>query len=87
VPAPTEPACRHEEDRKPRQKNYRWAELLARTFAVDVLKCPRCCGSMKIVAAIESPEIARRILDSLGIACRPPPVLPARRPASIEEVF
>jgi hypothetical protein len=26
-----------------------WAELLARTFAVDVLACPRCQGRMKLL--------------------------------------
>ena len=36
-------------------------------------------GRMKIIAAIESPEVARRILDCLGIVSRPPPLLPARR--------
>jgi hypothetical protein len=31
-----------------------------------VLQCPRYSGRMKIIAAIESPEVACRILDSLG---------------------
>src|SRR5262249_38665889 len=44
-----------------------------------VLQCPRCSGRMKIIAAIVSPEVACRILDSLGIVSRPPPLLPARR--------
>ena len=52
---------------------------MARTFEFDVLQCPRCGGRMKIIAAIESPEVARRILGCLGIVSRPPPLLPARR--------
>jgi hypothetical protein len=32
----------------------------------DVLQCPCCGGRMKIIAAIESPEVAYRILYSLG---------------------
>ena len=53
--------------------------MMARTFEFDVLQCPRCGGRMKIIAAIESPEVARRILDCLGIVSRPPSLLPARR--------
>ena len=34
---------------------------------------------MKIIAAIESPGFAYRILDSFGIVCRPPPLVSARR--------
>src|SRR5688572_5541756 len=60
-------------------KNYTWAQLMARTFEFDGLQCPRCGGRMKIIAAIESPEVVRRILDCLGIVSRPPPLLPARR--------
>jgi hypothetical protein len=68
----------YREDPQP-AKNYTWAQLMARTFEFDVLQCPRCGGRMKIIAAIESPEVARRILDCLGIVSRPPSLLPARR--------
>src|SRR5437879_3935370 len=34
---------------------------------------------MRILAAIEDPAVARKILDSLGLPSRPPPVAPARR--------
>ena len=33
----------------------------------------------RILAAIEDPVVARKILDSLGLPSRPPPVAPARR--------
>jgi hypothetical protein len=81
VPDAESKSCAHipqEEARPQRKRNYTWAQLMARTFALDVLECPRCQGRMKIVTAIESPEIAGKILDSLGISCRPPPVAPAR---------
>jgi hypothetical protein len=39
---------------------------MARVFALDVLECPRCGGRMRILAAIEDPSVARKILDSLG---------------------
>lgn len=46
------------EDTEPPRKNCTWAQLMARTFEFDVLQCPRCGGRMKIIAAIESPEVA-----------------------------
>ncbi len=55
-----------------------WAELLKRVFAVDVLGCPRCGGRMRILAAIQTPEAIRAILDHLGLPSRAPPLAPAR---------
>ena len=79
-PPPSE-QCSHDSDTEDPQpaKNYTWAQLMARTFEFDVLQCLRCGERMKIIAAIESPEVARRILDCLGIVSRPPPLLPAHR--------
>jgi len=55
-----------------------WAELIRRVFAVDVLECPRCGGRMRILAAIQTPEAIRAILDHLGLPSRAPPLAPAR---------
>jgi hypothetical protein len=59
-------------------RRFPWADLLARVFAVDALRCPRCSGAMRIVAAIRSPEAVRAILACLGQSTRPPPIAPAR---------
>ena len=67
-----------------RHSNYSWSQLMARIFAVDVLQCPRCGGRMRILAAIEDPSVARKILDCLGLPSRPPPVAPARRNRRLE---
>ena len=40
---------------------------MRRVFAIDVLECPQCRDSMKILAAIQSPEALRKILDCLGL--------------------
>src|SRR5882672_7579258 len=56
----------------------------AAIFAVDVLECPRCGGRMRILAAIEDPSLARKILDCLDLPSRPPPVAPARRNRHLE---
>jgi hypothetical protein len=53
-----------------------WAELLARTFAVDVLACPTCQGRMKLL--VKRPASIARYLATGGEA---PRSLGARRVA------
>jgi hypothetical protein len=48
-------------------RHWRWAELLQRVFAVDVLVCPRCGGRMRVIATIDDPRVVRRILTHLGL--------------------
>ena len=55
-----------------------WAELLQRTFAVDVLRCPTWGGRRHRVATLTDPLIARRILKHLRLRAEPPPLAPAR---------
>jgi hypothetical protein len=81
-PASHAESCEHRdscEKEKTHAHKYRWSELMARIFAVDVLQCPGCGSRMRILAAIEDPAVARKILDCLGLPSRPPPVAPARR--------
>jgi hypothetical protein len=61
----------------PRDRNYSWAELMKRVWALDVLECPRCHGRLRILAAIHSPDAIGKILDCLGLPSRAPPVSPA----------
>jgi hypothetical protein len=51
-------------------------ELLARTFAVDVLCCPTCGGRMKLLAMVTKPESVTRYLAKIG----EPACVPARSP-------
>ena len=86
-PASHTESCGHRdssEKEKPHARNYSWSQLMARIFAVDVLECPRCGGRICILAAIEDPAVARKILDCLGLSSRPPPVAPARRNRHLE---
>ncbi len=65
------------EARKPKRAGYRpWAELLARTFAVDVLECPTCKGRMKLIALVKKPESIARFLAGIG----EPSCVPERSP-------
>ncbi|WP_437964504.1 hypothetical protein WMF04_33025 [Sorangium sp. So ce260] len=52
------------------------AELLRRTFAIDVLECPACKGRMKRVAMVTEPRNIARFLSALG----EPTDVPARSP-------
>jgi len=57
-----------------------WAELLARTFSVDVLACPRCQGRMKLLGLVKNPAIISRTLATVGEATEVPQRSPGRGP-------
>ena len=59
-----------------RPRNYSWAELMRRVFALDVLECPDCRGRMRILATIRSLDAIHAILECLGLPPRAPPVAP-----------
>ena len=48
APVPIVPAARL----APSEASRRWAALLQQSFEVDPLACPRCRGTMRIVACI-----------------------------------
>ena len=60
-----------------RPRRLAWAELLRRVFAVDVLECPRCGGRMRLLAAIQPPDVTQAILDCLDLPSRAPPTAAA----------
>jgi len=61
-------------DAREHAARMRWAALLQRVFEIDALRCPRCGSTMRLIAAIEDPDIARRILDCLNLPARAPPL-------------
>ena len=60
-----------------RARRMRWASLLQHVFEVDALRCPRCGSTMRLIAAIEDPTVARKILECLMLPARAPPLEPA----------
>ncbi len=44
-----------------------WARLIKQVHEVDPLVCPRCAGTMRILAFIEQPEVIAKILTHLGL--------------------
>jgi len=85
VPRPT-PANDTETTAEPPERpvsgsRYRpWAELLQRSFSIDVLSCPTCGGRMRLVALITEPKSIRRFLRGLGEPTEAPVREPARGP-------
>ena len=70
---PAETARRH-------TRGQTWASLMARTFGLDVLACPRCGGRLRLVALIEEAAVIDRILRHLGLPTETPAPCPARAP-------
>ena len=61
-----------------------WAKLLHRTYAVDVLRCGRCGGRLRLLAAITEKATAKKILAHLGLPTEPIVARPrARDPAEL----
>jgi len=59
---------------------HQWAELMRRTFGLDVLACPRCGGRVHLVALIEQAAVVRRMVQHLGLPAEVPEPRPARAP-------
>jgi len=55
-----------------------WAALLARVFAIDVLRCSECGGRRRVLAFLTDRAVVAKILVHLGLPIHPPPVAPAR---------
>jgi len=54
------PTCSHDQRQVSRARRIAWSDLLRRVFAVDALRCDRCGGKMRVMAAVRSPPTARR---------------------------
>ena len=77
----TEPAASHAPSKPNRTRGYRpWAELLARTFALDGLACSKCGGRMKLVAMRTEEKSILRYLASVGECVNVPSRSPSRGP-------
>jgi hypothetical protein len=79
----TEPAAAHAPSKPKRTPGYRpWAELVARTFALDGLACSKRGGRMKLVAMRTEEKSVLRSLASVGESVPVPGRSPCRGPPS-----
>jgi len=44
-----------------------WARLIQKIYEVDPLKCPKCQGSMRVIAFIKDENVIKKILKHLGL--------------------
>ncbi|SMF84508.1 transposase [Pseudobacteriovorax antillogorgiicola] len=49
-----------------------WAELLKRTFGIELSTCPKCGGRVRVIAAIMEVEAITKILNHVGLGSDPP---------------
>jgi hypothetical protein len=82
VPKPKAEQPELKADAQPAKSRISWARLLKRVFNIDVETCHLCAGQMKIIAAIEDPQVIKKILEHLGLPSRPPMPWPTRGPPS-----
>ena len=53
-----------------------WAEMMRKVYEVDPMVCPRCAGTMKVIAFLTDHKVVDKIIDHLKltfVAERPPP--------------
>lgn len=82
TPAPPEvPPAEDPAEAPPRKGSYRpYVELLKRTFGDDILSCPSCGGTMKLLALVTDPRSITRYLRAIGQPTDAPERSPARGP-------
>jgi hypothetical protein len=64
-----------EEELKPAHSKG-WAAMIRKVYEVDPMTCPKCGGSMKVVAFLTDFSVVDRIIDHLKltfVAAKPPP--------------
>ena len=61
-----------------------WAQLLQRTFDVDILECPKCKGRLRLIETVVEKGAARQILERLGLPVDAPQLVRARDPTTLD---
>jgi hypothetical protein len=69
-----------------RSRRLPWAELLKRTFRIDLTQCPKCQGLLIIIAFITDPAIVYKILSHLHLPTEIPNPEPSRREEQDEQL-
>ncbi len=62
-----------DQDGKKKRKNYTWSQLLARSFKIDLTKCPHCGGELRVLKPIMARDQIDRYLKHQGLVEHPPP--------------
>ena len=57
----------------PRPRRTAWAQLLARIFAIDIIRCRTCGGRMRVLEVVSDADAIARILHGARAPPAPPP--------------
>ena len=49
-------------------------------YAIDILKCPRCLGPRRLLAAIQDPQSIEKVLRAMKLPFHAPELAQARAP-------
>jgi hypothetical protein len=80
VPAPATPPGAPAQDKPATRSRYiPWAELLRRTFAIDIV-CSKCQSPLRLIALIKTEPIASKFLTAMHLPTEIPKLHPARPP-------
>ena len=65
-------AVEPEQRQKPKAYSMTWADgrpaqRLKRVFTIDIEKCEKCGGPVRVIASIEDPDVIEKILKHLGL--------------------
>jgi hypothetical protein len=64
-----------------------WAQLIRKIYAVDPLTCPKCSGTMRIIAFIQDHEPVRTILKHLNLWDYPRRAPPRKVPVPVQQLL
>ena len=59
--------AKDEPSHKPSGYGQTWAQRLKRVFGIEIDRCEKCGGKVKVIACIEDPEVIDKILKHLGL--------------------
>ena len=77
-PSPVVAASSETGTRSGTGRGWRWADLMRRVFAIDVLACPGCGGRLRLVAMLDASAATARILSHLHLPTEVPAPAPSR---------
>ena len=80
IPVPADAINPAADEFAARPRRLPWAELLRRVHQIDVLRCTRCTGRLRILAFLTDPCVILAILSHLGLPTTLPRPKPARSP-------
>jgi hypothetical protein len=70
-----------------KKRSMKWAELLKRVFDIDVTKCQKCGGRIKLIDLVMPSPLLTQLLRRLKLDPDPPALLPAKTSQLFEAFF